>query len=138
MADYDSDEEQQQSEMTPRKWRTQMAAVVAANKLAKARAEAKAQEEAEAEAYRMSVEAANMATVHAESRANSVTRQMISARDDHKAKMEQYYKHMAKIRDIQQRAAKSAHDNTEKLQSRLRCTRKSREYMQELEATGAA
>ena len=138
MADYDSEEEQQEA-MTPRKWRTNMAAVVAANKLAKAQAEAKAVEEAEDEAYRQSIEAAKRTvvvssgdSVHAESRANSVTRQMLSARDDHKAKVESYYATMAKIRDVQQRAAKNGHDNTEKLQSRLRCTRKSREYMKEL------
>lgn len=137
MGDSDSDDDGPTLK-SPSKWRSNMTAVVAANKMARIAAEKAAQEQAETLRKESEEEAANKALVvgshdaqHAEARVNSVTRQALAAREDRKKRTAEYYARMEKVRAVQQSAAKSAHGNAEKLQSRLRATRRSKELMRD-------
>ena len=115
-------------------FRASMQAVVAANRAKKAAEDKVAQEKAAAE-LAAAEEAAKSSVVlssderYAESRSNSEARKMLVRREQEKKRIGEYHLQMEKVRAVQQAAVKSPHGNAEKLQARLRATRRSKELM---------
>ena len=130
--DSDSDDEAHKPS-----WRVTMTAIVAANKAAKLAAEKAAEEKAAAEKAAEEQTAKLLASgdtdkLHADARMNSESRKMLAKREEQRKRTKGFYEQMEKVRAVQQAAIASPHANTEKLQSRLRATRRSKE-LQELD-----
>lgn len=132
--EYSSDEDEHPLSPRRNSWRISMQAVVAANRAAKKAEEDKAAKEKAAADLAAAEEAAKTMVMtsdarHAESRTNSEARKMLARREQEKKKVAEYYANMDKVRAVQQAAIASPHGNAEKLQARLRTTRKSKELM---------
>ena len=82
---------------------------------------------------------------HAAARANSEAHRVLSKREAERARTNAFHAQLAHVRNVQQSALRGGVHQTEKLQARLRCTRRSKELIaadkaeqEELAAAAAA
>jgi len=130
---YDSDSD---DEIVIPTRRAALLAVVAANRVAKMAAEKAAEDKAAQE--RVAAEAAAKTETglmtydqqHGAARRHSEARKVLARREEMKKRSKGFYDQMEKVRAVQQAAVTDPHANTEKLQTRLRMTRRSKELLE--------